>query len=204
MVLHSVFVTPKLHGTLGVKNEEGQFPLADYEMVKLLALRNTYSMVYLKSIRFNLAIPIDKHDDHSHLFIPYQFHLKWLDNYKNLDHESIILPNTMVHDHLTGVMEKPAPSTSDPAYTTFCTCRHSFQHVDPYVTAQYNNNTVINPEATTLYEGINDFYFFEMERNALVKEGLISELYFEVFFTNISGKRLYRYIPNVELEFDLY
>ena len=72
-------------------------------------------------------------------------------------------------------------SNLNPAYSTFCTPAHSSTYLPDY-----------------------SYDVYDMRRDALLREGSIRSLHFEVYFTNFLGEHYTNYIPNVEIEFELY
>ncbi len=189
MVRYKMFVYPSVI-SLGIKNDDGSALLEDYALRKTFNLGETFSQVYIKAIRFSVII----HSGQGHpVFQPYQFHLRWMNGQRNREQEAIVFGNTMVHDAL-GKMVTEIPTDVIPSYSTFCTCRFGYQFAEP------GKNEA---QGSQLYHGTTDFFYYEMERDDLIFQGTLWEMNFEVFFTNLAGKRIYRYMPAVELEFEL-
>jgi hypothetical protein len=181
MVLYKTFVQPtELPGF--IKNEDGT-ALRDYGLLGFIRLDNTYSEVYLKHIRFIYSYPKSKEGVFPH---PMQLHLKWYDNVSTQFQPGLILQNTMNHANPDAILIYPFPKSTDtPNYSTFVEV-HVFE------------------ETKEPLEGQTRWIFYSMTRDALLKTGNISYLQFEIFLTDLDGARIYRYLPNIEIEFDVF
>lgn len=192
MVQYKVLLKPELLKP-GMKNSDKSiFP--DYGYRKIVRLTQPASQVYLRRIRFNIVI------DHVTLntklvFQPYQFHIRWMDDYKRIEQESGVMLNSLYHYDTGYIGVEPTDAYMDPSYSTFCTL-HKYVHFIREPNAD-------DPSGSELYEGNNDFYYYDMERNDLIRDERIWELNFEAFFTNVGGKRYYRNMPNIELDFEV-
>lgn len=197
MVQYKVLLTPQVL-VLGMKNTDGTAS-TDYGYLKRLVLQEPASEVYIRRIRFTLAI------DHKtlakdRLFHPYQFHLRWLNGYKRREMESDVLPNSISHsvaspelidvEYIEPEKRPPAPS-----YSTFVTLHSFVQSIEEPKPPEAS--------ASSVYNGLIDFYYYDMERNDLILEGPVYQLNFEVFFTNLGGKQYFRHLPNIELDLEV-
>jgi hypothetical protein len=188
-----MFVSPSLL-SIGMKNDDPNATTADYGLRKTFNLGRAFSEVYLKAIRF--AIIVKAGEGHP-VFQPYQFHLRWMNGQRIPEQEAIVLGNTMSHEQSgdkAGLLKTEVPDNVIPSYSTFCTCRFVYRFKEPLSS---------DAQGSQIYDDFNDFFYYEMERDDLIYEGTLGEMNFEVFFTNLAGKRIYRYIPTVELDFEL-
>lgn len=194
MVLFKQIVKPQLVRAEIIKNEDSDATLADYALFSNVILDRRYSQVFLKTIRFTIAYPHGgTHNAIGNIFHPYQIHLRWLDEDVGPYYQrGLIVQNTMVHSAL-GVLEVEQNMSVDrPAYSTFC-------HPESFASLEEPGNP-----ASQFNHGHVNWLFYNMERNALIKQGSFTNLNFEIYFTNLRGQRYYRYIPNIEIEFDVY
>lgn len=184
MVLYKTFLQPTLL-TINLKNEDGGNATADYTLIGFVRLDTAYSEVFLKHVRFVYAYSKAKEGSFNH---PMQFHLKWFDNDSTIFQPGVILQNTLSHVGPDQLLQYSGTKSSDsPSYSTFA-------HADMYIETKEPEQGASNYRWT----------YYEMNRDALIKQGSVSKLEFEVFFTNIDGERMYRYLPNVEIEFELF
>jgi hypothetical protein len=181
MVLFKTFLTPEILPGW-IKNENVNAG-ADYTLIGFIRLDTTYSEVYLKHIRF---VYVYNDSQEGEIVRPMQMHLKWYDVSSTGFQPGVILQNTMNHsgpsDRLVFADNK---SQDTPSYSTLV-------QLDYAHSTQYTSDEAL------------DWLYYSMERNALIKVGNVSSLQFEVFFTDVNGRRIYKYIPNVEIEFELF
>jgi hypothetical protein len=192
MVTYKTIVSPRLTSNFSIKPDlDAQ--LSDYSLIHYEALDQTYGEVYLKSIRFTIAYPNSgTHNAEGYIFHPYQVHIKWIDGTSVLYQRGEIVQNTMVHNLTTGnVQVEGNMETIRPSYSTFCQVDNVAYLREPANQSAYNH-------------GDTTWLFYNLQRDALVKQGSISNLNFEVFFTNLRGQQYMRYLPNVEIEFELF
>lgn len=188
---YKVIVSPTLINFF-IKNEDGSASLADYTLFSNISLDKQYGGVILKAIRFSLCYPIaGAHNADGYVFHPYQVHLRWVDDTDPNFQPGKIVQNP-VYDTTTGLLlVESNPSSTKPSYSTFCQFDTAIDLTEP------------NQPASEFNHGDIRFLHYNLIRNALIKEGSFSSLGFEIFFTNLRGQRMYRYLPNVEIEFEM-
>lgn len=169
-------------------------PQIEYTLYGRLFLPMTYSEVYLKSIRFNMVFP---ESNYKHVVtLPYQVHLKWYSDAVTNNHPGKIVQNTIrtlksQTDVSLEIIKSNVKSTERADYSTFC--QPSFV----YVSHEPNTQNLV-------YNDVQLWYAYNLERDALIKSGECSHLEFDLFFTGLDGQRIYTHIPPVEIEFTLY
>lgn len=188
---YKVILEPKLINFY-IKNEDGSASLADYGLFANISLDKQYGGVILKAIRFSLCYPTSgPHNSGGYLFHPYQVHLRWIDDTDPAFQPGKIVQNP-VFDKTSGLLlVEPNVSTTTPSYSTFCQFDSIADLTEPnHPASEYNHGDV-------------QFIHYNLIRNAFIKEGSFDSLGFELFFTNLRGQRMYRYLPNVEIEFEM-
>lgn len=196
MTVYKTIVSPTVVKPFAIKIEDQSASLQDYGLFKFLSLDRTYSEVYLKTIRFTIVYPTQgTHNAQGDIFHPYQIHLRWLDE-MNLQFEpGEILQNTMAHNETTGILfQETNMDMYKPTYSTFCQFHSAAELLEPNTGtsgSQYNH-------------GHMQWLFYNLERNALIKRGSFSALNFQLILTNLKGQQYMRYLPNIEIEFELF
>lgn len=155
-------------------------------------LTETYSEVYLKTIRFNVLLK--ETNDHAFYELPYQFHLNWLDRHKLPYHKGRIMSVLSTFRDGNGFRydQIDTNATVETAYSTLC----QFTSIGLYTSLTPKLGSESDPHYTC--------YTYEMQRDALIRKSGIHRLDFEIFFTNVDGLVYVLGLPNVELEFELY
>lgn len=193
MVLYHTILKPELV-EFYIKNEDANQNKADYALFKSIYFEEEATAVYLRRIRFIVAYD-SSNEQYKYLEVPYQFHLRFVDNCTAPYHDGGVAQNTMHHDVATGVlMRYPTPSTTTAHYSTFCI---------QLLASRFPRKSHDIPEGSLYLHHQTDWVFYDMERSVLLKTGAMRSMTFEIFFTNLEGQRYYRYIPNVELEFEV-
>lgn len=179
--------------------EDADAPAYRYGLVGEMSLDKTYYEVYLKTIRFTIAYAVggeNAHETEGMMHHPYQIHLRWLDNRDVGFHPGEVLQNTMYLAN--GLITNGTDRSYDKVnYSTFCQADNVYIAREPSI---LNNEH----EKKGYYADDIKWLHYNMTRDALIKQGSTNYLSFELFFTNLNGERLYTYIPNVEIELDLY
>ena len=197
MTLIKVILSPTLLNFYS-KNEDGDALLADYTLFSNVSLDRQYGVAILKTIRFSLVYPSSgTYEAVKKVFHPYQVHLRWLDDTDPGYHPGLIVQNR-IYDQSTGlILNESNQSTLKPAYSTFCQFEVVSAIIEP-------DSPAVEPDSPAVYNyGDMEWFNYNLIREALIKEGSFTSLSFELYFTNLRGQRIYRNIPNVEIEFDL-
>ena len=194
MTLFKTILSPVKVNNFTIKNEDQAATLADYTLVSVLPLDKQYGTATLKRIRFSLIYPTQgPHSAVDHLFHPYQVHIQWIDDTDPGYQIGLVVQNAVYAAATGELLNEVNMSLVRPAYSTFC----------QFDSALIDGVSEPNSPASTFNHGDMAWYNYNLKRNALIKEGAFSTLAFELYFTNLRGQRIYRYIPNVEVEFDV-
>lgn len=194
MTLFKTILSPTKVSNFTAKNEDRNASLADYTLVSILPLDKQYGTATLKRIRFSLVYPTGgPHSAVNHVFHPYQVHIRWLDDTDPGYQIGVVVQNPVYQSTDGELLQESNISVARPAYSTFCQFDSGFVDGVPEP----------NQQESEYNHGDMAWYNYNLKRDALIKEGSFSTLAFELYFTNLRGQRIYRYIPNVEVEFDV-
>lgn len=183
MTLYKTILSPR-RLNFNIKNEDPSASLVDYALFANISLDKHYGTVILKSIRFSVVYEKNRIVTH-----PYQVHLRWLNDTDPGYHPGLIVQNTVYSTVDGELLQEANMSLVKPAYSTFCQFDYAAEIEEP-TDSQYNSGKMI-------------WLNYNLVRDAVIKEDSFSNLSFELYFTNLSGQRMYRFIPNVEIEMEV-